>query len=199
MRKLRKPEAPARGWDSGRSCCYLLSRRDLGPLGSNVLFVTHLADAQPLARASDFLGFRSNRRLGRGRFQLKFQVSPAPSDAGPIRERNFAGSTEILLSSGSLLGTWAHLADTSSRSRLCWLQLFPVLFTDHFITAHYSSFSSASEKEILMRIGDSSAATGHQRVLNFFPKDLQDMVNALLSSRCQTPGIRTPNQNGPSA
>ena len=72
---------------------------------------------------------------------MEFQLSPAPSDAGPIRERNFLGSTEILLLSGSLLGTWAHLADKSSRSRLCCLRLFPVLFTDHFITVHYSGSS----------------------------------------------------------
>ena len=62
--------------------------------------------------------------------------------AGPIRERNFSGLTEMLLLSGSLLGTWAHLADKSSRSRLCWMLLFPVLFT-----AHYSSFSSAAPPE----------------------------------------------------
>ena len=71
-------------------------------------------------------------------------LSGGPRDAGSIQERNFSGLTEILLLSGSLLGTRAHLADGSSRSRLCWLQLFPVLFTDHSITAHYSSFSFVS-------------------------------------------------------
>ncbi len=59
MRKLRKPEAQARGWGSGRSCCYLLSRRDLVPLRSNALSVTHLVDFQPLARAAGFHDSRS--------------------------------------------------------------------------------------------------------------------------------------------
>ena len=62
-----------------------------------------------------------------------------------IRERNFSQFREILLLSGSLLGASAHAAGESSRSRLCRLRLSPVLLTDHFITAHYSSFRLEQE------------------------------------------------------
>ena len=42
------------GWGSARSCCCRLSRCDLGPLRSKALLATHLAELQPLARASGF-------------------------------------------------------------------------------------------------------------------------------------------------
>ncbi len=63
----------------------------------------------------------------------------------------------------------------------------------------YETRYLASEKQALVHVRESSAATGHQGVLNLLPKDFQDTVNACLTARRQTPGIGTPNQNRPSA
>ena len=71
-----------------------------------------------------------------------------------IRSVIRSGDRGILLLSSSLLGTGVPIAARSSRSRLCrtWFRnagslfvhgntSFRTLFTDHFITVHYSSFS----------------------------------------------------------
>ena len=60
---------------------------------------------------------------------------PPPEVLAPF-EKEPSDYGEDRAADRSLLGTWAHIADKSSRSRLCCLQLFPVL-----LTAHYSSFS----------------------------------------------------------
>ena len=61
----------------------------------------------------------------------------------------------------SLLKTRAHLADQSRRSRLCWLQLLPVLLATSLL--HYSSARRIDE--FLVQLGDTGfvgvAVVGH--------------------------------------
>ncbi len=61
--------------------------------------------------------------------QSSFRSVSPPGSAGPIRERNsrllgICASLRGEELSGSLLGTWAHFSNGSSRSRLCrpWLR-----------------------------------------------------------------------------
>ena len=112
-------------------------RRSPNRLSSTGFVGSRHGNAGPLLRSHGSVYSDSRLIL----YPMKFQHSPATGCAGSYRKETFRGSGKFLLLSGSLLGTWAHLADKSSRSRLCCLQLFPVLFTDHFTTAHYPSFS----------------------------------------------------------
>ena len=48
---------------------------------------------------------------------------PRPQPRWIIQGALWSGLVEILLLSGSLLGTRAHIADKSSRSWLCWTWL----------------------------------------------------------------------------
>ena len=71
--------------------------------------------------------FRDKRRatLGRSDVFLKFQVSPAPGcEPDHSRKKLFWVDRDLASLRGEelsdfLLGTWAHIAETSSRSRLC--------------------------------------------------------------------------------
>ena len=79
--------------------------------------------------------------------------SVRPPAAGRIIQRktsaeyggDCAADRSLLPSSSSAAGTWAHIADKSSRSRLCWLQLFPVLLTASL--HHYSAQELRKAKE----------------------------------------------------
>ena len=50
---------------------------------------------------------------------MKFQLSAPQEALAPFEKKLSVGVGEILLLSGSLLGTWPHVASESSRSRLC--------------------------------------------------------------------------------
>ena len=110
-----------------------------GPRGALVDEVNgdSICDQIPLPHGHGSVNFRFSMIPS----SLKFQLSAAPRVLAPFEKETSAEYGGDCAADRSLLGTWAHIADKSSRSRLCWLQLLPVRLTDHCITAHYSSFS----------------------------------------------------------
>ena len=93
-----------------------------GPRGALVDEVNgdSICDQIPLPHGHGSVNFRFSMIPS----SLKFQLSPVPGcEPDHSRKKLGSGLTEILLLSGSLLGTWAHIADKSSRSPLCRTRL----------------------------------------------------------------------------
>ena len=96
----------------------------------------HAPSVEPKARKNKTSAWRPKLRP-QAASQMMFQLRPVPS-SWIVQGRTLTEYEGDCAADRSLLGTWAHSADKSSRSRLCWLRLFPVLLTAHCITAHYS-------------------------------------------------------------